>query len=97
MLASLITALHFSVSALSNSASSSGVEPIATMPTFSSFALTVGSLSAVTVSIWIFSTIPRDVLVRDLALFLSGECDEFCDRFRRRRVRDHHQERKRAH
>ena len=62
MLASLITALHFSISALNNTASSSGVEPIATMPTFSSFALTVGSLSAVTVSMWIFSTISPNVL-----------------------------------
>ena len=34
---------------------------------------------------------------RDLALLLSGECDEFRDRFRRRRVRRHHQQRKRAH
>src|SRR5215467_9155459 len=34
---------------------------------------------------------------RDLALVLSGECDEFRNRFRRRRVRRHHQERKRAY
>src|SRR5260370_37993094 len=61
MLAFLITALHFSVSALSNTASSSGVEPTATMPMFSRFDLTVGSLSAVAVSMWIFSTIARDV------------------------------------
>src|SRR5262252_6196338 len=39
MLASLITALHFSVSALSNTASSSGVEPIATMADVLEFCL----------------------------------------------------------
>src|SRR6516165_10784752 len=62
MRACWITGCHFSVSAVSRAASSSGVEPTATMPMLSKFALTAGSRRAVTVSMWIFSTIVRDVL-----------------------------------
>src|ERR1700730_12914763 len=41
----MITGRHFSISAVSRAASSSGVEPTATMPMLSKFALTAGSRS----------------------------------------------------
>src|SRR5262249_40460314 len=47
---------------MSKAASSSGVEPTATIPMLLKCALTAGSRRAVTVSMWIRSTIAADVL-----------------------------------
>src|SRR2546425_1669190 len=62
MPAALMTGPQSSVSALSLTASRSGVEPTTATPSASNRALTTGSASAATVSVLIFCTISGGVL-----------------------------------